>query len=138
MSVLEDFCRSWQALCRLFLTFVWGFCTSSDSEFPSHLLSLLRYRQLNCQARQRKEHRDQTRVRQEKQTPNWTLRKTNNIRAGNYIALKLQQDIQQVYNRTRGSGRTLICGSSGQLILIAYISSCLKRDINLYVNIYKS
>lgn len=64
-------------------------------------------------------------MRQEKTNPKLDTKATSdNMHRGNYIAFKIQQDVDLI----RGSGRTLICGSSRQLILIAYISVfCLKR-----------
>lgn len=50
---------------------------------------------------------------------------SDNIDRGNYIALKIYQDV----DLRRGSGRTLICGVSRQLILFASISTFKLKSV---------
>lgn len=50
---------------------------------------------------------------------------SDNIDRGNYIALKIYQDV----DLRRGSGRTLICGGSRQFILFAFISSFKLKSV---------
>lgn len=65
-------------------------------------------------------------MRQEKTNPKLDAKGiSDNRHRGNYIALKIQQDIDLI----RGSGRTLTCGSSRQLILVTYILPLLEKEI---------